>query len=168
METLVYSSTYAAFATPLTLKLGAYLLTPDPAIENVTVRCPLQNTLEASKPTRAIGSIANTCLKTAQLAKSAKGRRRTAYPTIVGMTTHWPGFCRCATFLNRDTGMWEPIIETRSSHSSSKIAVLGYGDQLPADHTTLLQEAEEEFDSLMNEIEPAPAPLFDCTRFGCS
>jgi hypothetical protein len=108
METLAYTSTYAAFAAPLTLKLAAHPRKPYPAIEAVPARSPLQKTLDTLFPTKstpAIGAKANFCVRTAQIARAAKAEKRSIYPSVRSIAAQGAGSRRCATFLNPTTGL---------------------------------------------------------------
>jgi hypothetical protein len=179
MENLVYTDTYAAFEGPLTLKFAARFRKSDLSITKRPSRFhntfealrPLQTMLDSlfpSEPTRAVGDVAKEGLNTRRLAIYGKTRGRRIVPLTVPGTTGRQLAGRCPVTFNEETGFYEPMNQAQRASPSKKAAVLAHSDQPPLHHINLLDEAEQEFDGLMNNLEPTAAPLFDPAFFCCS
>jgi hypothetical protein len=179
MENLVYTDTYAAFEGPLTLKFAARPRKSDPSITKRPSRFqntfdalrPLQTMLDSlfpSEPTRAVGDMAKEGLNTRRLAIYGKIRGRRIIPVTVPGTTGRQLARRCPVVFNEETGFYEPLNKAQQKLHLKKAAILAYSGQLPLHHISILDETEQESNGLMNDLEPAAAPLVDPTYFGCS
>jgi hypothetical protein len=188
METPEYTDTYAAFARPLTLnppprpwKAGPSLNTRRSRFQDTwtsnssfytsPVHFPLQPILDSlfpSESTRAVGDVAKESLKTRLVSIRGKIRGRRIVPvTVPGATGRELGR-RCPVVFNEVTGFYEPLNKAQQKLHLKKAAILAYSGQLPLHDIRILDEAEQESNGLMNDLEPKAAPLFDPAFFGCS